>query len=265
MVCLGFISCAKTTDLSPRINELQNQLIELQKSQASLNVRMDELGNSIMVLEETTRLSRMELENLKRSTTSPRITITNRQAEDSRTYPRTQPPVAEENLKPAISGRGGEYVAPPPLLDPSVPVQIKEPISPAEDCRIEPSADLLADAGFAKAWAVHSSERYGLAIYEWSEVKSSVSDESIRFAALYFLAECYYRLKEYQQAVSLYSETARGATGVLYRQCALLKVAMCLEFSGKSAEAIDWYNQVVQNYPGTDVAKLAQGRLSKIR
>ena len=272
--CLAAIlwacSCASAPQGGSPVADLQAQMVELQKAQAGLNARIDEVNHALLVLEEAVRLNKGEIEKVSRNATAPRITIVNPPE-------RSQPaPPAPPEPPAALTGQGGEFVAPPPALDPANKGLDRSapPIFPKSDprkaaggeprLRVDPGPELLKDPLFRKAWENRKPGGYALSIYEWNDVASGSQDPKVVAAARYYQADAYYELKEYSQAIRLFQELPDDAQAGAYRAAAACRLAACLDAAGRLAEAKAQYRKVVERFAGSDAAAVAAERLKRL-
>ena len=263
---LGVCACASTPRAEPRLAELQAQMVEVQKAQAGVNARMDEMSHALLVLEEAVRLNKDEIDKVARTSTTPRITITNPPA-------RPEPKTPAAALAP-LAGQGGEFVAPPPAFDPTrndldraaPPVLPKSgSVAPADSrFRVDPDPALLKDPQFRKAWEAQKPGGYALAIYAWSDVTGGSKDPRAVAAAGYYQAEAYFQLKEYTHAISLFQGLADDAQAGAYRAAAAYRWAGCLDATGRLADAKAQYRKVAEKFPGSEAATLATERLKRL-
>jgi TolA-binding protein len=270
---LAVCSCASAPDGTHRFAELQAQMVELQKAQAGVIARMDEINHALLVLEEAVRLNKQEIERVSKTAVSPRVTIA-----AAPPQPAPKPPALPPTTSPPpdgpLAGQGGEFVAPPPSLDPGrvAPDRAAPPILPRRSVkaaidgtfRVEPDPALLADAAFAGAWASHKPGGYALAIFAWNDVQSGAGGPGVVNAARYYQAEAYFQLGEYAQAISLFQGIPGNAQAGAYRAAAAYRLACCQEAAGRVADAVAQYRKVIEQFPGTDAAKRASGRLGQV-
>jgi TolA-binding protein len=245
-------------------------MVELQKAQAGVVARMDEVNHALLVLEEAARLNTQEIERVSKAAVTPRITIAGPPA---RPEPKPATPPATPTAEPLV-GQGGEFVAPPPSLDPArvatdraAPPVLPRPSGKASlDLRfvVEPDAALMKNAAFAKAWADHKPGGYALAIFAWNDALADGTTPGVAIAARYYQAEAYYQLGEYAQAAGLFQGIPGNAQAGTYRAAAAYRLACCHEAAGKFADAVAQYRKVVEQFPGTDAAKRASGRIGQI-
>jgi TolA-binding protein len=220
---------------------------------------MDEIETSLLVIQEANRLTKAQLEALERRAAAPGVMIVDRATEP----PAPAQPGPEPVLDGRTTGRGGEFVAPPPQLDPTLKASPDWPAAGEQDCAPEPDADLLGDPAFVKAWEVHRSGRFAVAVFEWNEVL--VGGGARRSAvARYYLGDAYFRIKEYGQAVAMFQTAASQPEAALYRPCAAYRAARSLELLGQGAAAGRQYRSVISQYPGSAVAGMARTRLTDL-
>jgi TolA-binding protein len=274
--CLAAIlwtsSCASTSQGESPVADLQAQMVELQKAQAGLNARIDEVNHALLVLEEAVRLNKDEIAKVSRNATTPRITIAN---PPDRPLPKSlagpEPPGAP------LAGQGGEFVAPPPGLDPvgkgldRVAPPVFPKVEPKKTAgggepriRLDPTADLLKDPGFRKAWENHKPGGYALSIYEWNDLAAGSKDPNVVAAARYYQADAYFQLKDQAQAIRLFQAIADDAQAGAYRAPAACRLAACLDAAGRLAEAKAQYRKVIEQFPGSDAATAAAERLKRL-
>ncbi len=70
------VGCAQHQAPVDQFKETQAQMAELQKSLANMNLRLEELNNSVFILQETSKANRESIRELKRDQQKPTVFIT---------------------------------------------------------------------------------------------------------------------------------------------------------------------------------------------
>jgi TolA-binding protein len=236
IIVLALSACAQHQVTADQIKDMQAQIAEMQKSVANLNIRMEELNNSVFILQETTKANRDGLKTMKDQIEKPTIYI-------------NPNPVREANPSAPLP-QGGETkssaatVAPPASSSP-------------------PPAASSGPVDYDGAARLFSSGNYGMAAYELAAYLAKNPSASNAAQARYMLAESYYRLGDHSMAVREFALLLSRCSG---SQCAkaTLRSAQCFVAQGQSVKARELFKKVVSMYPGTDEAKAAEEELSKL-
>ncbi|MFQ6673305.1 MAG: tol-pal system YbgF family protein [Fidelibacterota bacterium] len=172
-----------------------------------------------------------------------------------------------ESKTPAEAG----WTEPESLLQPRV-VGSVEPQG-VEETHVETPVEIPAREGmdeertfdkmkYMNAVFAYQREDYRAAIKYFSQLTPGVVDQVTRGNVLYWIADCYYQLGEYEEALGalaairplLHSDKQDDAmvlTGLVYRQL------------GDETQAMEAFGSIIDEYPTSEYFKLAQMELRK--
>ncbi len=114
------------------------------------------------------------------------------------------------------------------------------------------------------AYADYTKGRYALAIQGFQEYLSAYPNTGLSDNAQYWIGECHYAQKKYQEAVTdfdkllkLWPKSAKAAAALLKKGYALMEL-------GQKAEGVVELQYVIHEYPAAEEARLARARLKSM-
>jgi len=84
-------------------------------------------------------------------------------------------------------------------------------------------------------------------------------------ASNYYLGEISYYTKKYEDAIFFYKKSASLYDQASYIDVLLLHTAISLEKTGDKSQAKTFYQNIIDNYPNKKSAKIAKGKLKKLK
>lgn len=217
-----FAGCATNDAAKDESAKLQAQIIELQKSIADTNLRLEEMHNSIFILQEQTKANKAAISKVSQ----PNIYI-----QDS--------PSAENFLEPP----------------PAVPIP-----QGGTNTSGGFGAVTVNSAGsdeFDSALSSYQKNNYGLAVFDFCSYLSKNGNSAKAEHALYYLGMSYFRLNEFAQAIrewnkllSMYPAGQRTAE-VSYR------IGVAYNTLGDREKAGNYFDLVLRKYPNSEWSKKA--------
>ncbi len=245
-------SYARTQD----VDKMRAQMTEMQQSMAHLNLRMEELNNSVMILQETARANRESIRGLQTDIEKPSI------------YIAQTPPMDTNPTRPLP--QGGEMPRGTPDMPRAMSFPIpytgapsKSPVTPTAVAATMPGEPAKgASPALEPAVRQFQDGNYGLAAYDlaaWLAANPNAADST---QARYYLAESYYQLGDFAQAAREYGLVLARGAGSLGAK-ATLRAGQCFAAQGQSAKSEELFRKVVAQYPGTAEADLAGKELAK--
>lgn len=231
-------SCAATKQARKDNEELRAQLIEMQKSVANLNLRMEELSNSVFILQESSKASKDALKELRAQTTQPVVVV-------SETDPYAR---GGEAGKPMVSPGVG-LSATGPSVNPEPPVLTNFPAG--------------VDSKLASALDQFKKGNYGLAVYDLSAYLAADPGSKDAQTARFYLAESYFKLKEFGQALQEYTKLLQLNPKGKYAPTVLFRCGLISQALGDSSKARYYFTEVTKQFPSSKEARLAGEELAK--
>ena len=241
---------ARTQD----VDKMRAQMTEMQQSMAHLNLRMEELNNSVMILQETARANRESIRGLQTDLEKPTIYV-------------AQTPAMDTNpTRPLPQGgdvaRGGPAM--PQAMSFPIPytgVGSKSPITPTAGVS-SPEAAGASSPALEPAVRQFQGGNYGLAAYDLAAYLAANPNAADSTQARWYLAESYYQLGDFAQAAREYGLVLARGAGSLGAK-ATLRAGQCFAAQGLTAKSEEMFRKVVAQYPGTAEADLAGKELAK--
>ena len=129
----------------------------------------------------------------------------------------------------------------------------------------ETAADpLRAEADYQRAFKLLKESQYGQAQKAFKEFLSNYPDTAFSDNAQYWLGETNYVMQKYDIAINEYQTLLRTYPDSKKVSHALLKIGYSYAELGNATDAKKTLTEVLQQYPGTTAARLADERLRKI-
>lgn len=243
-VFLGLVcGCAHNVVPPEGLKGSSARAAELQKSIANLNIRLEELNNSVFILQEATKANREAIRKIKHEVNTPSIIITPSTGPVSSAYA----PLPQGGESTRAKGYGG-YSSPAYAPSHAATAKTKSGSQSGE----------LRDA-------VKHFQRghYGLAAYDLAAILSRRPSQRDAVTARYYLAESYFKLGDHAQAIREYEVLLGGNPGSFGAK-ATLRSAQCHQKLGRLEKSRRIYSEVITRYPNTAEAKIAAAELSRL-
>lgn len=180
------------------------------------------------------------------------------------TEPASAPEAAGEALtamqETALSEAPGESVADTPAQEPATP-ETSEGIIAAAPVAVDPE---LVEAAYRHAFELLKQSLFDPAIKAFREFLARYPGSEHADNAQFWLAEAYYVNSRFGQALVEYSTLVQRYPDSPKLAQATLKAAFCQHEMGQVDGARRQLDQIIQQYPGTTAASLAQDRLTRI-
>ena len=241
-ICVVASGCASNDAAQKDVDSLKSQFIEMQKSIADVNLRMEELTNSIFILQEQSKSNKEALKLVEQ----PKIHI---QSEQPSAESFLDP---DQGLLPGPLPQGGR-------ANPGYGTDnIKGSIGEGPPVQESSSG---ASGAFASAMASYKKNNFGLAVFDFTNFLSKNRQDPKSEQAYYFLGLSYFRLNEFAQAARewtvMLSRFPNGekAAEVTYR------VGLAYNALGERDNAKNHFDATVQKYAGTQWAQKAAAAL----
>jgi len=115
---------------------------------------------------------------------------------------------------------------------------------------------------YAKALQYFNSGEYKKAYENLRLVSDRTDDQDLRISALYWMAECAFRLETYNEAVILLQEVLSGDTN-LFRENSMILLAVSFRNLGKVTEANHFFRMYLEQFPQSKYSSFARRELEK--
>lgn len=252
----AFAACSTHADeMKADIRQLSDQVAALQRSQAELTARVEELSNSQFILEDKVDTNRQYIDTLKKNQAMRIVQLT----------PESLPPArrAEPELTKA---------PPPPKAEPAPQPEKPRPVQTA---KTEPFPAQPKPAATSPGMGVSSPitnplefYKQALAHYESGDWEGCI-EQFGRFArelpaheyadnSLYWEGECYYAQSKYKSAIQVFEAVVQRYPSGNKAPDALLKMALSHQNLGEKKAANSIVQRLLNEYPFSDAAAKAQ-------
>ena len=118
---------------------------------------------------------------------------------------------------------------------------------------------------YRKALADYHAGRFAPAIAAFRSFSKQHADHQYADNALYWLGECYYDTRKYNEAKATFRKVIEQYPRGNKVPDSLLKLALCYLKLGEQRNARSVLQQVVETFPTSNVARLAKDRLTKLK
>lgn len=256
LVLLG-AGCVTTQDIESiqsQLSEIQRQVLQVQnlsankseveglsaqiarqneallKSEADIQLRMGQLSEQLDQLQ-----ARLEDTNNRLASLSQQIAATNQELKSFRELPRFTAPPPSETLD---GGAPAATDQTPILVDPK--------------------------ALYEGAYSDYVRGSYDLASRQFQEYLDTFPDTDLSDNAAYWIGECFYRQSKFRQAVTQFDRVLERFSTSDKVPSALLKKGYALIELGERTSGRAELQKVIRDYPKSDEASLARGKLKDL-
>ena len=147
--------------------------------------------------------------------------------------------------------------AAPPAVAPREPVAVAPVVA-----AVQPAGD--EQQSYTRAFDLLKNGDYAAAVTAFKQQAASFPAGALADNTQYWLGEAYYVMRDYPAAATAFEKVISGWPNSRKLADAQLKLGYTQFEQKRLAQARSTLQQVVTKYPGTDAAKLAAERLSKI-
>ncbi|MBI2840346.1 MAG: tol-pal system protein YbgF [Acidobacteria bacterium] len=214
---------------------LQEQMTALQKNTADLSIKVDELGQRMQVLTEKMQMASTQLDSISEKLTRPQYEA---------------PP---SGMTP--SG----FDAQPPIGGPATPA------SPTGSPTPPPSGVLPPpDQIYNTAYTDYIKGNFDLAIAGFRQYITNYPSTQLSDNAQYWVGECYYSQKRYDQAVDEFNKAVLNYPKGDKIPSAMLKKGYALLELYRTGDAVAALQELIDKYGVSDEARIAKQRLQDL-
>lgn len=126
----------------------------------------------------------------------------------------------------------------------------------------KPAKTYVASSGsyqerYDKAYSLYNSNRYQEALQEFEALLSTDSNHKLAVNCQYWIGECYYGMRAYNQAIIEFEKVFTFSNPVK-NDDAQLKLGLCYTRIGNVEKAKAEFQKVIDNYPGSEFIPRAQ-------
>ena len=114
------------------------------------------------------------------------------------------------------------------------------------------------------AYSDYTKGRYPLAIQGFQEYLAAYPNTDLSDNAQYWIGECYYAQKKWQEAIAAFDKLGKQWPKSDKAAAGLLKKGYALAEVGSKAEAVVQLQYVMHEYPSSEEARLARGKLKNL-
>lgn len=230
LLCCGCLSgCKSDNALKAEIDGLKVQVIELQKSIADVNLRMEEVSNTIFILQEQAKANREAVKSL----TQPKIYIQGETPTQSHS-------LLNESVTPAPLPQGGRV---------------------DENFNTAPTANV--SGGLATALSNYRKRNYGLAVFDFNSYLSKNQTGPNTEKALFFLGMSYFSLNEFAQAVREWKKLIMQFPSSSFAAETNYRIGLAYQAMGQDAQAKRFFTLTIQKHQGSEWAARAAAELKQ--
>lgn len=281
VVCsLGSVLTARAQEDVPVVEAGYGEDVEarLQKLERTLQGRgLLDLANQVEALQAEVQRLRGELEQqqhlieqLQAGAAQPPVAA----APPANPDPRWPTPAAA--VAPATTDTAPGAASPPVATVPQVPATPAAPSSgapgnasgtelpaAAPTASVPTSAD--PDQAYSAAFNALKAGQYGDAIAQFNNFLVTHPDSERADSAQYWLGEAYYVSKQFDPAINEYQKLVAAYPKSQKVSQAMLKIGFCQQELGQRDAAKATLQEVLQRFPGTTSARMAEDRLQRMR
>jgi len=220
---------------SERLDALERQLNARNRTQVNIQRQLDELQMEVNELRGVTELHTHQL---------------------------TQVLERQRELYQEIERRVTEALKVPN----HVPSTLAAPQGTTSESNVNYSTNLSENEAYDRAVnMVLKDKQYDKAIPEFQAFNKSFPNSSYAPNAHYWLGQLLFNKGELAQAAAEFSIVVEQYTTSNKRADAMLKLGMVAQKQGQNARAVSLYEQLIQDYPESTAAQLAQPRLQSLQ
>jgi tol-pal system protein YbgF len=234
LVCSAFIACSQTNDaVKQSINNLNSEIINLQKALADLKVDVD----------ESQRMSKVNSENINVNATA----IANLKNEI--TY------LSDNNMLPKSNKNSEDK-------EESSVVPEKEKVKNNEIIIIQ---DNFSDKSslYSYAYELYKNGKYFECRKKFNEFLKLYPNDDLSDNALYWISESYYAQREYQKSIDTIEKLIGKYPSGNKVPDATFKLAIDYKELGNTDKAISILKKLIADYPDSRVTEIANKKLSE--
>jgi len=250
----GCVSSSDIDSLEGQLNEIQRQVLQVQrqspskeevssleasvgrqleqllKSEADMQVRLQELSAQIEQLE-----AKLDDTNYRLAQLSQAIAATNQELKSFR----NAPPVYLTPPGEGTAAEGGDPVAArPPTTEPG--------------------------SLYQTAYNDYLRGNYDFAVRQFEDYLRSFPETDLADNAVYWIGECYYRERRFRQAIEQFDQVLNRYPRSDKLPSAVLKKGYAHLELGERSQGVVQLRYVVREFPNSDEANLARDRLREI-
>ncbi len=270
---LGPLACSSKADrLEGDVKRLEDQLSALQRGQAENSAKLEEVSNTLFILQDQVDTNRQYISSLKKNQAMMIVQMTPESiAPATRAEPTPTPPPAapaKAEAPPAPAKKEPPPARPAPVevakAEPAPPAPPPAPKAAAKPAPAKSSGAIKNPLEFYKqALGYYDTQQWDRCIEEFGRFARELPAHDYADNAIYWEAECYYSQSKYDDALKAFSHLLEGYPGGNKAPDALLKMALCHKNLGNQRRSEEVYQRLLNEYPFSDAAAKAQALIAK--
>ena len=229
ILCSGCASPKKLLELEQEIDQVKTTVEVLEKSNVEMNMKLDELTETVKRLEESIQKDSAEKSSFKKEKSSD-FTV------DQIYVPESKPPESSTT----------------------------EP-SEKSETSVDDYANRDAHQLYNLAFNHYKNGVYGKAILEFEEFASRFPEHNLADNAQYWIGEIYYSQKDYNRAIYEFQKVLDLYPLGNKVPDAMLKIGLAYKELREYKKALDQFQKVLERFPDSDAAIKAKEQVEIIR
>lgn len=262
--------CASRSEQTQaELRQLRDQVAALQRSQAELSARIEELSNTVFIVEDKVDTNRQYIATLKKNQAmrivslapeSPSGGLPQAVSEPARTAAEARV-VAEPPAKSAANPPPAVKSAPAPAPTPAPPAKVTPPAP--KSAALERSAAVVGAidnpvAYYKQSLGYYEAKQWNECIAAFSRFARELPDHELADNSLYWEGECFYSQDEHKKALEVFDRLVERYPGGNKAPAALLKMALSHRKLGNKQRSEEALQKLLNQYPFSDVAANAR-------
>lgn len=231
MSCALLFACApKNNVIKQSINNLNEEIINLQKSVADLKVELDEVGRMNKVNSESINTNSTAISNVKTELTylSNSTTMT-KSASDQ---------MNADNMKKDSSSMDDQIII------------IQDNFSDKSSL-------------YSYAYELYKNSKYYESRKKFNEFLKLYPKDDLSDNALYWISESFYAQREYQKSINTIEKLLKNYPSGNKVPDATLKLAIDYQELGNTSKAIGILKKMINDYPNSKASKISKKKLTE--
>ena len=128
----------------------------------------------------------------------------------------------------------------------------------------DPGIDQKPEQLYQTAYNDYLNRKFDLAIIEFQEFLASFPDSELSDNAQYWIAECFYSKGNYNESINEFQKVIDNYSSGDKQLPARLKIGLAHLENGNNVEAKQKLEELMQRYPFSEEARIAEDRLSEL-
>ncbi len=253
-------SCSTIRERGAKMEELQAQLRDLQRTNAIMQGKIDDLERKMYLL--NLMQDKIESLSLKLDAVSQQVKKISSTSPASPTLAPNKPASTQESVSSLNAGENsGTYSVAPSSVQENGD-ETPQSVNPKLDLR---GVDTSSPENiYRKAMAYLKNQDYDRASGLFLYIVQSFPDSDLADNALYWTGECYYATHNYDDAIKYFQMVIKNYPDGNKVPDSMLKIGLSYLKEGNLQKANEYLQMVINNYPWSNPAKIAREKLKEI-